>query len=320
MRAPVAAAGAATRQLDRFRRRTAIPIVFGIDVEPDPRTFDLGEPLPWRGFERLLELIPDLRARLAVATGTPAAFTWFLRMDPQVEQACGTAGWLANTYRDELAKLVAEGDELALHTHTWRWEAAERQWVADYEDADWVDHVLTVGLDAFATTLGRPCEVFRGGDYFLNGNMLARLKDRGVRVDMTVEPGRPPMKPPQGEPSRGVLQDFRAVTPIPYRSSTESFPAPDPATAMDPVLLPLFSTPGRHGLRWPLGPETTPSRFIPRLAAELVLRGPPPVIAMTARSDAPLDSRWDDLLFNLDHLARHRDVRFITASAAVEGG
>ena len=156
MRWPVSAAGAVSRQLDRLRRRTAIPIVLGIDVEPDPRTFDPGERPPWRGFERFLERLPALRERLAQTTNAPASFTWFLRMDPQIEQACGSAGWVAETYRDKLAKLAADGDELALHTHTWRWEQPERQWVADYEDAEWVDHVLTLGLDAFESSLGRP--------------------------------------------------------------------------------------------------------------------------------------------------------------------
>jgi hypothetical protein len=316
MRWPVSAAGAVSRQIDRVRRRTAIPIVFGIDVEPDPRTFDPGEPPPWRGFERFLERLPALRERLAAATNAPASFTWFLRMDPQIEQSCGSAAWLAETYRDGLAKLTAEGDELALHTHTWRWDAPERQWVADYEDADWVDHVLTLGLDAFESSLGRPCEVYRGGDYYLDGAMFSRLVERGVRVDVTVEPGRAPVKPPKDE-ARGLLPDYRAVPRGPYWSSPETFPVPDPSCATGPVVLPLYSTPSRHGGRWPLSPETTPGRFVPRLAAGLLLRQPPPVMVITARSDAPLNSRWDDLLYNLDHLARHRRALFVTATGAV---
>jgi hypothetical protein len=106
------------------------------------------------------------------------------------------------------------------------------------------------------------------------------------------------------------------VPGAPYRSSPERFPAPDPSSPTGPVVLPLYSTPGRHGSRWPLSPETTPGRFVPRLAAGLLLRRPPPVMVITARSDAPLSSRWDDLLFNLDHLARHRGVRFVTATGA----
>jgi hypothetical protein len=37
-----------------------------------------------------------------------------------------------------------------------------------------------------------------------------------------------------------------------------------------------------------------------------------------ARSDAAIDSRWDSFANNLEHIARHRRMRFMTATAAVE--
>ena len=312
---PASAIGAAFRLPTRIRRRAETPVVLGIDVEPDPRTFDPRDPPPWDGLESFLERIPSFRRLLATATGAPAAFTWFLRMDPQVATTWGSPGWVADNYGDALADLVASGDQLAVHTHAWRWEDATEEWVADYEDADWMEHCLTVGLDAFEAAFGRPCEAYRGGDYFLNGALLSCLDARGVKADMSVEPGRPPQKPPQGDPARGMLPDYREVPTVPYRSSPARFPAPDPVDPRGPVLLPIFSPPGRHGTRFPLSPETTLSRFVPRLAAGL-LRESPPVLALTARSTSSLGSAWDTFESNLVHLARHDQMRFMTASAA----
>src|SRR4051794_15451026 len=86
--------------LDRVRSRREIPVVLCIDVEPDPRVLDPATTPPWDGFERLIERLPALRQRLAEATGKPAAFTWALRMDPQVAEAFGSPSWLAEKYGD----------------------------------------------------------------------------------------------------------------------------------------------------------------------------------------------------------------------------
>ena len=100
-----------TRLVDATRRgRSETPVVVCIDVEPDPRVFDRADPPPWLGFERCLERLPQLRRRLAAITGTPAAFTWALRMDPQVEQTWGSAEWVAEAYGEALEEVVAEGD------------------------------------------------------------------------------------------------------------------------------------------------------------------------------------------------------------------
>jgi hypothetical protein len=66
-----------------------------------------------------------------------------------------------------------------------------------------------------------------------------------------------------------------------------------------------------------LSPETTVGRFVPRLAAGLLWESPR-VLAVTARSDVSLHSNWDAFESNLDHLARHGRMRFMTAGAAVE--
>jgi hypothetical protein len=304
----------ACRLLDRARRQTELPVVLCVDVEPDLRVFDRGDPRPWSGLERFVERLPELRERLTNAGGAPVVLTWFLRMDPQVAETWGSPAWVADAHGEDLAELAAHGDELALHTHTWRWDEEIGCWVADFDDPAWAEHCLSMSLDAFESAFGRPCLAHRGGDHFLSGPMLAQLARAGVKTDLTIEPGWPPVGPSGGEPAAGMLPDYRAVPLAPYRSSPARFPAPDPDGG-DPLLIPLFSPPAlRRRHRLPLPPDS--GHFVSRLAFEL-LRNPPPVLALVLRSDAALGS-WDLVAANLEHLARHRGMRFVTASAAAE--
>jgi hypothetical protein len=299
---------------DRARRRREVPVVVCVDVEPDLRAVDRGNPVPWSGFEFLVERVPELRRRLSEISAGPVAFTWCLRMDPQIAETWGSPCWVGDAYGDALADLVAEGDELGLHTHTWRWSVEGGEWIAEYDDPAWEEHCLTTGLDSFAKTFGRRCLTHRGGDHFLSPAMLARLGAAGVAVDLTLEPGWPPVDPPGGERSHGSLPDYRRIPARPYRSSPDAFPAPDPDALDGPLLIPLFSPPGlRRRQRLPLPPDS--GHFVSRLAFELA-RGTPPVLATVLRSDAVHGGGWDRVDANLEHLARHRNMPFVTASAA----
>jgi len=304
---------------DRLRTRTEIPVVLCIDVEPDPRVFDRSNPPPWLGFERLIEETPALRARLEEATGAPAHFTWFLRMDPQVADTWGTATWAADTYREALDGLADAGDEFGLHSHTWRWDAELDEWVADYEDQSWAENCVAVGLDAFEEGLGRPCGAHRAGDHFLSPSMLSVLSDCGVRVDLSVEPGIGALNGLgiDGERARGQIPDYRGVPTRPYRTTPAAFPGPE-ASGGDPLLIPLLTAPARKPpfRRLPLSPVQPFSVFAPRLAAEL-LRGPP-VIAVAIRTDSVLCHDWDQIQENLLHLAERRGMVFETAGAVAE--
>ena len=299
------------RLLDRARRRTELPVVLGIDVEPDLRVVDRRDPGRWSGFERCLERFRSLRERLAELSRSPVSATWFLRMDPQVEATWGAATWPAEAYGAELAELTERGDELALHTHTWRWDG---RWVADYEDEAWAAHCLTTSLTAFESAFGRRCLAHRGGDHFLSPSMLAGLEAAGVAVDLTIEPGWPSVaKLHDDETVVGTLPDYRSVPRTPYRSSPAAFPAPVADAQTRPLLMPLFSPPAlRRRHRLPLTPDGR--HFVSRLAFEL-LREPPPVLPFVLRTDAALNA-WHLVERNLEHLARHRGVRFVTASAA----
>lgn len=301
-----------------MRRGSELPVVVCIDVEPDPRTFAPGEGGRWLGFERLLDSMPPLRERLSDATGAPAAFTWLLRMDPQIAAGYGSPDWVVDAYGDAIHRVLAAGDEVGIHSHTWRWQQDAGRWIADYRDTAWVVHCLDQSLDRFMSSFGRPAEVHRGGDGFLSAELLDRLAERGVKADLTVEPGTPARGAPGGEPASGLVPDYRGVPPDPYLSSPATFPAPDPEAGEGPLLLPLFSTapsPRPLARRWILTLESRPWVFALRLGGELARRRPP-VLTFAFRSDATLRPRWDALNRNLDHLCRRHRARFVTAGAA----
>lgn len=302
------------------RHQLTKPVVLCIDVEPDERMFDPDGPAPpWLGFERAVERLPSLRDRLARLTGAAVRVNWFLRMDEQVDRTWGSREWAAAAYGELLEGLVRDGDELGLHTHPWRWDHSTGDWYAEYADPGWAVASIDAAFDAFEGAFGRSCEVHRGGDHHLSGPVLERLGARGVRVDLTIEPGQRAGGAVRGEASRGTGADYRGVPREPYRSSPKRFPRPDPSGG-GPLLIPLTSALGSRRLgRTPIPPDSSPRRFVPRLELELLSAAwAPPVLAFGVRSDAALGPRWDALERNLLHLARRHTVRFVTATGLLE--
>lgn len=302
--------------LDRVRRHGELPVVLCIDVEPDGRAIDRDDPGGWAGFEELLRVMPPMCERLGHATGTAAAFTWGLRMDPQVDQTWGTPAWVVEEWGDQLAMLEREGHELGLHTHDWRWHDEMGTWVAINEDPAWEVYVVEMAIEAFRQTLGRPAAAHRGGAHMLTPAMLEPLERGGVQVDLTVEAGLAPQAAMfEGEHFIGRNADYRVVPSKPYRTSAATFPAPDPAARSGPLLMPLSGAPTRRGGRAPLSIWSAPGAFATRLALGM-LRSSPPVLAFVIRSDVVLKPQWESVVANLQHLAGHRGVRFVTASTA----
>jgi peptidoglycan/xylan/chitin deacetylase (PgdA/CDA1 family) len=308
--------GGVALALDRVRRRGELPVVLGFDVEPDGRAFDPDDPGGWDGFVELQRLMPPIRERLSRATSAPAMFSWFLRMDPQIDQTWGTPAWVVDQWGGELAALEREGDELGLHTHDWRWNDDVGDWVGINEDPVWEEHVVGMAIDTFRTALGRPAVAHRGGAHMLTPTMLGALARGGIEVDLTIEAGMAPHSETLfGERNKGVNADYRLAPSTPYRASLESFPAPDPASRSAPLLMPLAAAPTRRGKRAPLPIWSGPGGFAGRLALRM-LRSSPPVLAFVCRSDIVFQPVWPFVLANLEHLASHRGVRFVTASAA----
>ncbi len=185
-----------------------IPVVLCIDLEPDRRRPDRDGARP-AGISRLFPLVEQLRDRLASMTGAPPAFTWNVRLDPQIAEVYGAPEWIATTYADELADAGTGGDVIGLHPHSWRWQDG---WVSDQADTDWVAHCVRVALDGYRTVFGTGCAVYRHGDGFMSNAVAHQIADAGVRVDLTLEPrlpARPGLLPE--ERTTGALPDTRAV-------------------------------------------------------------------------------------------------------------
>ena len=298
------------------------PLILCIDVEPDPRLPDRANPAPWRGFERFVEEMPALRARLRSATGQAPHFTWFLRMDPQVADTWGSATWVEDEYGEQLAALRAEGDERGLHTHSWRWDEAADSWLADRADPGWVAHCTTVAFDAFEAAFAETCRTFRGGDRHITPELLALAAARGVEVDLTIEPGLAPEAAlGAGEQALGDTPDYQHAPTAPYRyASVDDYLTPGPG-GDGPLMIPLFSAQEDGGGRSPLYLWTEPDEFAGRLDAEL-RAGVPPALAFGVRTDLPLIPEWEFFVVNLEHVAEHARLGgsgYLTASEAAAG-
>ena len=315
---PRMAAAATAQALGRLAGRTLVrdglPIALLFDVESDGRAFDPENPGGWDGFEAMLPRVPELRERLEAATAAPVHFTWCLKMDPQVAKTWGTAAWVADEYGDALRGFEAEGDELALHTHDWRWSERDGDWVAINEDPEWDRHVVEMAMSAFREAFGRDCRVHRGGAHYVSPSMLEALDQGGVRVDMTAEAGLPPTGAIfAGELMIGSNPDYSNVPQLPYRTSEATFPMPDPDGGAGPLIIPLSGAPTRRGGRAPLSVWSAPGAFALRLALS-AMRRERPFDVFVARSDIALNAAWDNTLANLEHLAGLRGTRFVTAS------
>ena len=167
---------------------TPIPAVVAFDVEPDDRSPRLGRS-SWTGFERLAHAAPRMRSVLEGATDRPVRFGWYLRMDPQILRLHGRSDHVASAYSAEIRRLRQEGDVLGLHTHAWRWSEERPRWYNDEADRGWVAECIEMSFDAYEAAFGEPCGLHRFGDRWLDAPATRLLADRGVRVDLTPEPG-----------------------------------------------------------------------------------------------------------------------------------
>jgi hypothetical protein len=168
---------------------TPIPVVLGIDVEPDLRLTDPARPERWDGFERLYPFMMELRGRLANRHGTPPRFCWFFRLDPQIAETYGDAAWPLKHYAREVAAILDAGDEVGVHTHAYRWQPSRATWLVDTADTAWVNHCIASSFETFEMTLRQPCRAHKFGDRWMTNDAVAALEALGTRVDVTLEPG-----------------------------------------------------------------------------------------------------------------------------------
>ena len=304
-----------------------IPVILCIDVEPNRRLFDPGSREPWSGFERSYEFFNALRSRLAKATGSPVHFSWFFRMDPQVETGYGSSEWCPRTYPQWMRALKENGDELGLHAHAWRWDAAGERWIVDHGDQEWVNHCVDVSFQAFRRSFGFDCRSFRFGDSWMNNETVDLLEKLGVRFDLTVEAGKPAVRAERAkETVTGSIPDYTDVPRGPYRPSKRDYRKADPARTDGLWMIPVSSgnfsdkfwqKPKFRTLRLAINPTA-----FARSIKQALKRCERSILVPEVRVCATLHvQRFDYMVKNAEHLVAHRDARrfaFSTPSEALE--
>jgi hypothetical protein len=201
-----------------------LPVHLCVDVEPDEREV-AGQPeADWSGTAPFLDLIDRFRAEAGDA-GSPVHLNWFLRQDPQIRQVYGRADYAYHRFRTYWEKAVARGDGLGSHVHAWHRQG--ERWVADHGDRSWVGRCVEESLDAYEEVFGQsPC-MFRFGDHFMSNDVVRRLDRRGVRYDLSLEPGLGSMqvlKP--DELASGQLPDYTEIPRSPYVASRLDYRRP----------------------------------------------------------------------------------------------
>ena len=321
-----------------------IPVIVCIDVEPDQVQIDINLCAPWRGFVETHKFFSKLRPQLELATNSPVRFSWFLRMDPQVEHGYRSATWVAEQHADILADLQTKEDELGLHVHAARWDEVSVGWIGDYRDQQWVTRCVTMSFAAFQAALRRPCRSVSLGDRWSNNETVALLESLGAEYDLGIEPGGKPSGSELGYRFTGVWPDYGEVPTRPYQPSCVNYRREQPGPARNIWIIPLSAGKyeGAKAFRfWRLkrlarslgidrhrnSESQTLKLHIPpdlfrRTLDGLLKVSKTPYLAMVVRSEVCLEPRRrKNLESNVDYLHGHpqiRNFRFATPQEAIQ--
>jgi hypothetical protein len=211
-------------------RADAVPVLLLIDVEPDGFFVDRGARLLWSGFERAMEWSAAVRDVLTRSTRRDTHFTWLVRADPQIAEVYGSPAWALEHYADALQTLLANGDEVGLHQHAYRWLAADRRWVEDYGNQEWVNHCIRVGVDAFETHFGRRPDCFSMGMDWTSQATIQLIRELQIRFDFSAVLGKEPQSFPPRDTYTGTAPDCSRIPRRPYRPSASDFRIADGQT------------------------------------------------------------------------------------------
>jgi hypothetical protein len=314
-----------------------IPILIIIDCEPDPRRPRPQSTERWDGFENLFAFLSAQRQRIAKRTGRAVRFSWFWRMDPQIEVVHGSARWAVETYRSEITEAERQGDEIGLHIHGWRWDAAARDWIADHGNESWMEHCIRSSFSEFERSFNRRCEIVRLGDGWFSDRATTLLEQQGARLDLTLEPGMPatPMLAPE-EAATGLIPDRAVVPHRAYRPSRDDFRVADQNGVTQLWMLPVTTGRApkrRRGLarflpRSLAPPEIellqlnlahSPRRFVPIF--ERAIAAPDrPYAAICMRSEGGYPRPLKQIERNIRYMLRHRHAdrfAFVTPTEAL---
>jgi hypothetical protein len=322
---------------ETMRDGTRIPVVLCIDVEPDaPVPPPYGASL-WSGFPAIHEKLMALRRRLSAITGSHANFSWFLRLDPQVEFAFGSADWVVAQHADLIDALRREEDEVGLHVHVTRWCAERRVYVVEYGDRASVERCVRLGATAFRGAFDQAPRAFRFGFGWMNTDAAALLESIGVRYDLSVECGRRfALFARPGEIVSPHVVDHSAVPRMPYRPSKADYRVADTesatrmwclpiTTGTAPVLFELIGHLRRGRARWPQhSPLAADLSLHPgvfrRIIDRWLVQAPHPYLVLVVRSSTATNELRACFESNLEVLCHHAQAtrfRYTTPGDAI---
>ena len=206
-----------------------IPIILCIDVEPDGFFIDRDKPLPWLGYEATYEFFRQFRSRISETTKSQAHYSWYYRIDPQVQVTYGSPEWPWTHYEKYIDDFIQNGDEIGLHPHAYRWEEKINNWIEDLGNQSWVNHCVEMGFVSFKKIFNRTCDSFRFGAYWTNNETINLVEELGARFDLTPEPGLNLKKRAfDAQLYTAPLPNYDHVPRFPYRPSKSDFTKSDP--------------------------------------------------------------------------------------------
>jgi hypothetical protein len=206
--------------------RQQVPVLLLIDIEPDGFFIDRNDKAPWSGFERAMEIFADIRHRFAQKTGHSAHFTWLVRADPQVAETYHSPAWAFEYYREAFKELLAAYDEVGLHVHPYRWDAAGNCWIDDYGNQEWVNYCIHMGVSTFEKLFQRRPASFSMGMDWTNQATMQLVNELQIRYEFSTILGKEAQPFPAYGNYTGVAPDCSRIPPRPYRPSQKDFLSP----------------------------------------------------------------------------------------------
>jgi hypothetical protein len=188
----------------------------------------------WNSFKASADFFESLRAKLRV--DETAAFSWFVRADPQVAFDFGSTDYGFRVFKEHIKNWIQEGDEVGLHVHAWRHNPRADNWIEDRTDQDWVARCVTIGFEKFKERVGYAPRIFRFGNRWMNTPTMNLLRRLGVKVEMTLEPG---YRDSPWTPYLRGYTDWSSVPHSPYPPSPEDYSCPSQRSVNQLVELPL---------------------------------------------------------------------------------
>jgi hypothetical protein len=255
------------------------PVLLLVDIEPDLRRTRAGEG-GWEGTRAALPCIARLRRELEAATDTRVVFNWFFRLDPQIRDTWGRADWVAEACPELLRSIAEHGDACGIHPHLWSFDSRRADWRNAFGEPEWTQECLATSVAAFERLFGEPPMACRFGDRWLDDDAVRRIREAGLRFDLTVEPGLPATRLAD-DPGATRLPDTRRAPREPWRPAPGDYlrPLAGELRADDLWMLPLTCSPPVWRLvrrppylmraSWPPNLALASARIWPFLAAEL---------------------------------------------------